>query len=38
LHIESGQVDVAIINLQNSKINANKIEDKDLKVEINERP
>lgn len=36
LQIELGQVDTAIINLQNAKINANKIEDKDLKVEIDE--
>lgn len=36
LQIELGQVDAAIINLQNAKINANKIEDKDLKVEIDE--
>lgn len=36
LQVELGQVDAAIINLQNAKINANKIEDKDLKVEIDE--
>ena len=36
LQIELGQVDAAIINLQNAKISANKIEDKDLKVEIDE--
>ena len=36
LQIELGQTDAAIKNLQAAKINANKIEDMDLKVEIDE--
>jgi cell division protein FtsL len=36
LQIELGQTDAAIKNLQDAKISANKIEDKDLKVEIDE--
>ncbi|WNO59418.1 hypothetical protein [Rheinheimera sp. MMS21-TC3] len=34
LQIELGQIDEAIQNLQNAKISANKIEDKELKTEI----
>lgn len=36
LQIELGQTDAAIKSLQNAKISANKIEDKEFKVEINE--
>ena len=36
LQIELGQADAAIKNLQNAKISANKIEDKEFKVEIDE--
>ena len=36
LQIELGQTDAAIKNLQNAKISANKIEDKEFKVEIDE--
>ena len=36
LQIELGQTDTAIKSLQNAKISANKIEDKEFKVEINE--
>jgi hypothetical protein len=36
LQVELGQTDAAIKNLENAKVSANKIEDKDLKVEINE--
>lgn len=36
LQIELGQADAAIKNLQYAKISANKIEDKELKVEIAE--
>jgi hypothetical protein len=36
LQIELGQTDVAVKNLQDAKISANKIEDKELKVEIDE--
>jgi len=36
LQIELGQKDAAINNLQNAKISANKIEDKEFKVEIDE--
>ncbi|KAA0914259.1 tetratricopeptide repeat protein [Psychrobacter sp. ANT_WB68] len=36
LQIELGQTDAAIENLQNAKISANKIEDREFKVEINE--
>lgn len=36
LQIELGQTDAAIKNLQNAKISANKIEDKELKAEIDE--
>ena len=36
LHIELGQTDAAIKNLQDAKISANKIEDKEFKVEIDE--
>lgn len=34
LQIELGQTEAAIKNLQNAKISANKIEDKEFKVEI----
>ena len=34
LQIELGQTDAAIKNLQNAKISANKIEDKEFKIEI----
>lgn len=36
LQIEMGEKDAAIKNLQNAKISANKIEDKEFKVEIDE--
>lgn len=36
LQIELGQTDAAIKSLQNAKISANKIEDREFKVEINE--
>ncbi len=36
LQIELGQTDAAVQNLQNAKISANKIEDKEFKVEIDE--
>ncbi len=36
LQIELGQTDAAIKNLENAKISANKIEDKEFKVEIDE--
>jgi tetratricopeptide (TPR) repeat protein len=36
LQVELGQTDAAIINLQNAKISANKIEDKELKNEIHD--
>jgi tetratricopeptide (TPR) repeat protein len=36
LQVELGQKEAAIKNLQDAKISANKIEDKDLKVEIDE--
>tara|TARA_B110000908_G_C10001851_1_gene334486 strand:- start:185 stop:604 length:420 start_codon:yes stop_codon:yes gene_type:complete len=36
LQIELGQTDAAIKNLQDAKISANKIEDKNLKTEIDE--
>ena len=36
LQIELGQTDAAIENLQTAKISANKIEDKELKAEIDE--
>ena len=36
LQIELGQTEAAIENLQNAKISANKIEDREFKVEINE--
>jgi tetratricopeptide (TPR) repeat protein len=36
LQIEMGETDAAIKNLQNAKISANKIEDKEFKVEIDE--
>ncbi|ERL55123.1 hypothetical protein [Psychrobacter aquaticus] len=36
LQIEMGDTDAAITNLQNAKITANKIEDKEFKVEIDE--
>lgn len=36
LQLELGQHDAAIINLQNAKISANKIDDKELKLEIDE--
>ncbi|WP_296244558.1 MULTISPECIES: tetratricopeptide repeat protein [unclassified Psychrobacter] len=36
LQIELGQTEAAIKNLQNAKISANKIEDKEFKAEINE--
>ena len=36
LQIELGQTDAAIKNLQDAKISANKIEDKELKIEIDE--
>ena len=36
LQIELGQTDAATKNLENAKISANKIEDREFKVEINE--
>lgn len=36
LQIELGQTDAAIKNLQDAKISAHKIEDKELKIEIDE--
>ncbi|MGO1693011.1 MAG: tetratricopeptide repeat protein [Marinobacter sp.] len=36
LQIELGQTDAAIKNLQEAKINANKIDDKEFKTEIDE--
>lgn len=36
LQIELGQIDTAIKNLQDAKISANKIEDKELKSEIHD--
>lgn len=36
LQVELGQRDAAIKNLQEAKINANKIDDKELKAEIDE--
>ncbi|OXL23023.1 Replicative DNA helicase [Psychrobacter sp. DAB_AL32B] len=36
LQLELGQTDAAIKSLQNAKISANKIEDREFKVEINE--
>lgn len=36
LQIEMGEKDAAIKNLQNAKISANKIEDREFKVEIDE--
>jgi len=36
LQVELGQEEAAIKNLQDAKISANKIEDKELKVEIDE--
>lgn len=36
LQIEMGEKDAAILNLQNAKVTANKIEDKEFKVEIDE--
>ena len=36
LQVEMGEKDAAIQNLQNAKITANKIEDKEFKVEIDE--
>ena len=36
LQIEMGDTEAAIKNLQNAKISANKIEDKEFKVEIDE--
>ena len=36
LQIELGQTDAAILSLQNAKISANKIQDKELKKEIDE--
>ena len=36
LQVELNQTDAAIKNLQDAKISANKIEDKELKVEIDE--
>tara|TARA_R110001592_G_scaffold114997_3_gene315209 strand:- start:1341 stop:1763 length:423 start_codon:yes stop_codon:yes gene_type:complete len=36
LQIELGQTDAAIKNLQDAKISANKIEDKEFKVEIDD--
>ncbi len=36
LQIELGQTDAAIENLKNAKVSANKIEDKELKIEIDE--
>ena len=36
LQIELGQTDAAIKNLQEAKVNANKIDDKEFKTEIDE--
>jgi len=36
LQIESGQTDAAIQNLKNAKISAERIDDKEFKVEIDE--
>jgi hypothetical protein len=36
LQIESGQTDAAIKNLKNAKISAERIDDKEFKVEIDE--
>ena len=36
LQIEMGEIDAAIQNLQSAKVTANKIEDKEFKVEIDE--
>lgn len=36
LQVELGQTEAAVINLQNAKISANKIEDKELKNEIHD--
>ncbi|RUR30625.1 tetratricopeptide repeat protein [Vreelandella nanhaiensis] len=36
MQVELGQTDAAIQNLQNAQISANKIEDKELKAEIDE--
>lgn len=36
LQIELGQPDAALKNLQHAKVSANKIENKDLKVEIDD--
>lgn len=36
LQLELGQTDAAIKSLQNAKVSANKIEDREFKVEINE--
>ena len=36
LQLEMGQKEAAIISLQNAKISANKIEDREFKVEIDE--
>lgn len=36
LQVELGQTDAAIKNLQDAKVSANKIEDNELKVEIDE--
>ncbi|WP_201557792.1 tetratricopeptide repeat protein [Psychrobacter sp. 72-O-c] len=36
LQVELGQIEAAVVNLQNAKISANKIEDKELKNEIHD--
>jgi hypothetical protein len=36
MQIELGQTDAAIKNLENAKVNADRIDDKDLKKEIDE--
>ncbi len=36
LQIELGQTDAALNNLRDAKVSANKIEDKELKIEIDE--
>ena len=36
IQVELGQKEAAITSLQNAKITANKIEDKEFKVEIDE--
>ena len=36
LQLETGQIEAAIQHLQNAKVAANKIEDKEFKVEIDE--